>query len=78
MSALTVVVVSCDDAPQPLVGQAVIQATEMQAKSPMPHLGFVTRSPGQYNNDPMAIRQDVYGEHVWAAIIVNRNAPALL
>jgi Protein of unknown function (DUF3533) len=44
----------------------------------MPHLGFVTRSLSEYNNDPMSVRQDVYDEQVWAAIIVNRNATSLL
>lgn len=78
MSALTVAVVSFDDASQPLLGHAVIQATEMEAKSPMPHLGYVTRSPSEYNNDPMAVRRDVYDQNIWAAVIVNQNATSLL
>lgn len=83
LEALTIAVVSFDGqfAPYagttPLVGQAVIKATEMAAKEPG-HLGFVTRSPAMYNNDPMAIRLAVYENHLWAAIIVNNNATALL
>jgi hypothetical protein len=66
-----------DNAPQPLVGQAVTQATGMQSKSPMPHLGFATRSPSEHNDDPIAVRQDVFDEHMWAVIIVIWNATSL-
>ena len=45
---------------------------------PSSHLGFMVRSPADYDNDPMAVRQAVYDEHLWAAIIVNANATALL
>lgn len=81
--ALKIAVVSFDGqfAPYagttPLVGQAVIQATENAVRKPG-HLGFFTRDPSVYNNDPMALRIAVFEEHIWAAVIVNNNATALL
>lgn len=83
LEALKIAVVSFDaqSAPYigttPLVGAAVIKATEMAANEPG-HLGFETHSPADYDNDPLAVRLAVYNEHVWAAIIVNANATALL
>ena len=81
--ALKVAVVSFDGqvAPyigvQPLVGQEIIRAAEMELQNPT-HLGYITQSPAAYNNDPMAVRQAVYDQHIWAAIVVNANATALL
>jgi hypothetical protein len=63
MSSLTVAVVSFDDIPKLLVGRAVIQANEMQARSSMSHLGYVTRDPNDHNNGPLAVHQDVDDEH---------------
>lgn len=83
LEALKIAVVSFDGhfAPYagttPLVGQAVIQATEMAGRQPG-HLGFFTRDPAVYDNDPLALRAAVFEEHIWAAIIVNNNATALL
>ena len=83
LEALKIAVVSFDGqfAPYagttPLVGQAVIQATEMAGRQPG-HLGFFTRDPAVYNSDPLALRVAVFEEHIWAAIIVNNNATALL
>jgi hypothetical protein len=36
------------------------------------------QSAADYNNDPMAVRQAVYDQHIWAALVVNANATALL
>ena len=83
LEALKVAVVSFDGqvAPyrgvQPHVGQEVIRAAEMELKNPT-HLGYMTQSPAEYNGGPMAVRQAVYDEHIWAAIVVNANATALL
>lgn len=38
----------------------------------------MTQNPAQYDNRPMAVRQGAYDEHVWAALVVNANATALL
>ena len=45
---------------------------------PPPHLGYEVRPPAMFNNDPMQVRQAVYNEDAWAAIIINSNATALL
>jgi hypothetical protein len=42
------------------------------------HLGYMTQSAADYNNDPMAVRQAVYDQHIWAALVVNANATARL
>lgn len=44
----------------------------------MPHLGYITLPPSYFNNDPAVVRQGVYDQKAWAAIIVNANATALL
>lgn len=83
LEALKVAVVSFDGqvAPyigvQPLVGPEVIRAAEMELKNPS-HLGYMIQSPAEYKNDPMAVGQAVYDEHIWAALIVNANATAIL
>lgn len=45
---------------------------------PPPHLGYEVRPPSMFNNDPMQVRQAIYNQDAWAAIIVNPNATALL
>ena len=45
---------------------------------PPPHLGYEIKPPSMFNNDPMQVRQAVYNQDAWAAIIVNSNATALL
>lgn len=63
---------------QPIVGPAIVQATESIAKSNTPHLGYVTLPPSLFNNDPIAVRRAVYDFKAHAAIIVNANATTLL
>ncbi len=62
----------------PLVGPAVVQATERIAKSDAPHLGYITKLPSDFNNDPIAVRQAIYDFKAHAAIIINANATTLL
>jgi hypothetical protein len=59
------------------VGQEVIRETEMELKDPS-HLGFTTERPAEYHSDRIAVRQAVYDEHVWAALIVNADATLLV
>ena len=44
----------------------------------MPHLGFVTVPPSAYNNDHLAVREAIYQEEAYAAIVINSNATNLL
>ena len=62
----------------PLVGPAVVRLANEIAGSPIPHIGYQVRPASDFNNDPIAVRQFVYDEHAWAAILVNPNATALL
>ncbi|OQV07270.1 hypothetical protein CLAIMM_11725 [Cladophialophora immunda] len=80
LSALTVAVVSFDgrfspfEGTTPLVGDAVKQPAREQASLPAYALSYRVEPPEKYGGDPIAVRQAVYDEHVWAAIIVNANA----
>lgn len=84
LSSLDVIVVDFDGTQPPyqgvtpLIGPMVTQTTEEMLRSPNPHLGFVTMSPAQFNNDPLAVRQAVFDFKAYAAIVVNANATALL
>ncbi|KIW62928.1 hypothetical protein PV04_09816 [Phialophora macrospora] len=83
LEALTVAVVSFDgtgaySGTTPLVGPLVERAAQAQAALPAYALGYRIESPEKYGGDPLAVRRAVYDEHVWAAIIVNANATALL
>lgn len=83
MSALTTIVVDFDgqSAPytgvQPLVGPAIVRAAR-QIRKPTGTIGWEVMSPAEFDYDPLAVRQYIYDEHAWAAIIVNNNATALL
>lgn len=83
MGALTTIVVDFDgqSAPytdtQPIVGPAVTQAAR-QIRKPTGTIGWLVKDPADFNFDPIAVRQYIYDEHAWAAVIVNNNATALL
>ncbi len=83
LEALTVAVVNFDGTGPytgitPLVGPAIEKLAMEQAALPAYSLGYRIESPAQYGGDPLAVRQAVYDEHMWAAIIVSANATALL
>ncbi|KAI9871215.1 MAG: hypothetical protein M1830_003191, partial [Pleopsidium flavum] len=63
---------------KPLIGPQIVQMTEQMAASPMQHLGYVILPPSSFNNDPMQVREAVYQQQAWAAIVINANATALL
>ncbi|KAI9890554.1 MAG: hypothetical protein M1814_003894 [Vezdaea aestivalis] len=62
---------------QPLVGPTVVQICEEQKLHKEPTLGWEIRPASEFA-DATAIKQAVYDEHAWAAIVVNANATALL
>lgn len=62
----------------PLVGPTITQLTEQMLNADKPTLGFSIRSPSEFHNDPIQVRQAVYDFEAWAAIIINPNATALL
>ena len=53
-------------------------SNHIKLTDPPPHLGYELRPPSMFNNDPMQVRQAVYNQDAWAAIIINSNATALL
>ena len=79
MNSLIVFVVNFETESDALVGPLITQATEkMVEQNLMPHLGYVTVPPSTYNYDPMQVREAVYGEEAWAAIVINANATTML
>ncbi|KAE8423609.1 hypothetical protein BDV36DRAFT_242938 [Aspergillus pseudocaelatus] len=64
---------------QPIVGPAVTEVAEKLIQtSETGRLGYTIKSPDEFSYDPWAVRQGVYDEHAYAAIIVNANATTLL
>ena len=67
---------------EPMIGPMITQMTEqMVSVSPMnkmPHLGYVTKDASAFNDDPIQVREAVYQQQAWAAIVINPNATALL
>ncbi|KAF2083925.1 MNNG and nitrosoguanidine resistance protein [Saccharata proteae CBS 121410] len=61
----------------PIVGPALVQLGQ-QMVSQGDTLAFGSLPPSDFNNDPLQVRQAVYDERAWGAIIINPNATALL
>ena len=61
----------------PIIGPQIVKAVESMI-APTGSLGWGSLPASQFNFDPMAVRQAVYDERAWAAIIINANATALL
>jgi hypothetical protein len=67
------------DNPTALIGPMITKMTELQvAENSMPHLSFVTMPPSTFNYDPVQVREAIYAEDAWAAIVINANATNLL
>ncbi|KAJ5378043.1 uncharacterized protein N7496_005452, partial [Penicillium cataractarum] len=62
----------------PVVGPVVTNTAQDFIDSSDLHLGYIIKNASTFNNDPWAVRQAVYDEHAYAAVIVNPNATALL
>lgn len=62
----------------PLLGPMITRMTEETQRSPNTHLGYVTMPPSDFNNDPIQVRQAVFDQKAWAAIVINANATTLL
>jgi Protein of unknown function (DUF3533). len=61
-----------------IVGSAVTDATHRILQSDGLHLGYIIKSPADFNDDPLAVRQAIYDEHAYAAVIIKPNATTLL
>ena len=86
LSALTIWVVDFDGQVEPyinhsegpLVGPAVTNLAQQILDSPDITVGYTIKSPADFNYDTWAVRQGIYDEGAYAAIVVNPNATALL
>lgn len=61
----------------PLVGPMMVQ-TAQSLLAPSGTVGWQNQPASAFNYDPMAVRQAIYDEKAWAAIIINANATVLL
>lgn len=62
----------------PLVGPMITQMTDEMLRSPAPHLGYDSIPHSVFHSDPLEVREAVYNQKAWAAIVINPNATALL
>ncbi|PMD19114.1 hypothetical protein NA56DRAFT_690814 [Hyaloscypha hepaticicola] len=83
MSSLVVWVVDFDGQVAPytdittVIGPMVVQ-TAQSLLAPSGTVGWQSQPASVFNYDPIAVRQAIYAEKAWAAIIINPNATALL
>jgi hypothetical protein len=61
----------------PVVGPMIVQ-TAQSLLAPSGTVGWQNQPASVFNFDPIAVRQAIYDEKAWAAIIINPNATALL
>ncbi|KAJ5579485.1 uncharacterized protein N7459_005470 [Penicillium hispanicum] len=61
-----------------LVGPLVANVTNKFIQSDSLHLGYTIKSAAAFDYDLRAVRQGIYDEHAYAAVIVNPNATSLL
>lgn len=62
----------------PFVGPIVTEVAQSYTESDSLHLTYDIRAAAEFHYDPIAVRQAVYDEHAFAAVIVNSNATTLL
>lgn len=83
-SALKVWVVDFDGqvdpyrAADPIVGPVVTNVANKLLNSKSLHLGFEIKSPADFEFELRAVRQGIYDEHAYAAVIVKPHATTLL
>lgn len=67
-----------DDGLTPFVGPFVTRSIQGIIDAGGPHLGYTFRSPSDFDNDPLKVREGVYDFKAWAAIVINPNATTLI
>ncbi|KAL9079247.1 MAG: hypothetical protein Q9157_001865 [Trypethelium eluteriae] len=83
LGSLVVYIVDFDgmapyNAHPPIVGPTLVQLGQEMVSSGQPSLGYGSLPPENFENDPMQVRQAVFDENCWAAIIINPNATGML
>ena len=62
----------------PFVGPFVAEAIDNMTRAGDIAPAYVFKSPEDFNNEPLDVREAVYDMHFWAAVVINANATALL
>ncbi|KAF1929880.1 uncharacterized protein M421DRAFT_131915 [Didymella exigua CBS 183.55] len=62
----------------PFVGPFVTRAIHNMTAAGGSMPTYTLISPEDFDNDPLKVREAVYDMHVWAAVVINANATALL
>lgn len=84
LPSLTVWVIDFDGQVEPyrtnetIVGPAVTDVAAQIINSTTDRLGYTIVSPAAFNYDVWNVRQQIYDEHAYAAIVVNPNATTML
>ncbi|KAL2832506.1 hypothetical protein BDW59DRAFT_139355 [Aspergillus cavernicola] len=78
LPALKVWVVDFDDAPDAIVGPAVRNVANNIINSDSETVGYEIKPSADFTHGAEAVRQSVYDEHCYAAVIVNANATSAL
>ncbi|KAF2149036.1 hypothetical protein K461DRAFT_56610 [Myriangium duriaei CBS 260.36] len=60
----------------PVFGPAIMNMARSQVASGKPTLGWIPSFASDFNYDPIQVRQAVYDQKYWGAIIINANATA--
>jgi hypothetical protein len=67
-----------DDKENPIIGPVIVEVAQSMTSSTTQGLTYNIRSPAHFGYDPRTVKQAVYDELVYAAVIVNPNATAVL
>jgi uncharacterized membrane protein (DUF485 family) len=79
LNSLVVYIVDFETESDAIVGPTLVKLSqEIVATNKQPHLGFVTVPAAAFGHDPMQVREAIFSEEAWAALIVNSNATRML
>lgn len=62
----------------PLVGPTIVRAARAREASRERHISYRIKSPVEFGHDPMKVREAMYNNKAFSAIIINANASSLL
>ncbi|KEF51698.1 uncharacterized protein A1O9_12333 [Exophiala aquamarina CBS 119918] len=61
-----------------IVGSTIIETARAREASPQPHISYHIKLAADFDYDPMKVREAIYNNKAFSAIIVNPNASSLL
>ena len=62
----------------PIVGPTIVEAAKARNAFPQPHITYRIKQASEFNNDPLQVRDAVYQEKAFSAIVITASASALL